>query len=235
LAATKTFFHLAQYDHVAAEALQLSVKDFGTGSKLQLDSAKLLVEERALSPYFVMEQLMFWDHQPQCKSDVLCFQGAVELPCPTNIMRYCCSRDGVPSDEVQCIQDALTGRPIPKKQFRSLQFAANVGDAFFGSTALDSRIQQPHESQVFKTQLCHPDSAVARRDVEQAKTAAWLAADEIVDQKQEESSKKNKPGRWLYLVRWRGGGEDTWEPRSNLSDELYNQWIHAPRKCPPRR
>lgn len=224
LAATKTFFHLAQYDHVAAEALQLSVKDFGTGSKLQLDSAKLLVEERALSPYFVMEQLMFWDHQPQRKSDVLCFQGAVELPCPTNIMRYCCSRDGVPSDEIQCIQDALTGRPIPKKQFRSLQFAANVGDAVFGSTALDSRIQQPHESHVFKTQLCHPvltDSAV---DQPAKQRNQWSQAERILAQRHVAGSSSIE-----YLVRWCATQPDSWEPRKNINDAMFHQWRHERR------
>jgi hypothetical protein len=65
LAATKTFFLLARYDRVKAEALQLSVEDFETAANLQLlDSANLLVKERELSPYFVLEQLMFWDHQP---------------------------------------------------------------------------------------------------------------------------------------------------------------------------
>jgi hypothetical protein len=65
LAATKTFCLLARYDRVKAEALQLSVEDFETAANLQLlDSANLLVKERELSPYFVLEQLMFWDHQP---------------------------------------------------------------------------------------------------------------------------------------------------------------------------
>ena len=53
LAATKTFFSMARYDRVQAEALQLSVEDVETGSILQLDSAKLLVKERELSPYFL--------------------------------------------------------------------------------------------------------------------------------------------------------------------------------------
>jgi hypothetical protein len=51
LAATKTFFLLARYDRVKAEALQLSVEDFETAANLQLlDSANLLVKERELSP-----------------------------------------------------------------------------------------------------------------------------------------------------------------------------------------
>jgi hypothetical protein len=178
-----------------------------------------------------MEQLMFWYHQPQRKSDVLCFHGAGELPCPTNILRCCSSGSGATPEEVQRNDELLAGAapPQPARRDRFHKFAPTLSDAFLGCAALGrSDIDQLNAADV-------KDSAVARRDVEQAKTAAWLAADEIVDQKQEESSKKNKPGRWLYLVRWRGGGEDTWEPRSNLSDELYNQWIHAPRKCPPRR
>jgi hypothetical protein len=170
LAATKTFFRLARYDRVKTEKLLLSVEDVETGTNLQLlDSTNLLVKERELSPYFVMEQLMFWDHQPQRKSDVLCFQGAVELPCPTNIMRFCMSVDGLPSEELQRIQDVLAGRFIPKKSrsiIPSLKFAANLADAFFGCTALDLTIRQLQESPVLKdcTQLCHTvltDSATA--------------------------------------------------------------------------
>ena len=221
LAATKKFFSLARYDRVQAEALQLSVEDVETGSKLQLDSAKLLVKERELSPYFVMEQLMFWDHQPQRKSDVLCFKGVVELPCPTNIMRCCCSVDGVPSEELQRIQDVLAGRFIPKKPPRiipSLKFAATVGDAVFGSTALDSRIQQLHKSQVFKTQLGHPvliDSAFDQPGNQ------WIQAEKILEQ-------RFVPGSTVleYLVRWCGNPPqpDSWEPRRNLNNELFTQW-----------
>ncbi len=151
LADTKTFFHLARYDCIKAEALQLSVEDVETGTNVQLpDPAKLFVNERELSPYFVMEQLMFWDRQPQSKSDVLCFQGAVELPCPTNIMRCCLTFGGLPSKELQRIQQLLAGRLIHTRHIRSLKFAANFGDAFFGSTALDLTICQldhPHQEQ----------------------------------------------------------------------------------------
>ncbi len=153
LADTKTFFHLARYDCVKAEALQISVEDVETGTNVQLpDPANMFVNERELSPYFVMEQLMFWDHQPQRKSDVLCFQGAVELPCPTNIMRCCMTVGGLPHEELQRIQQLLAGRLIHTRQahIRSLKFAANFGDAFFGSTALDLTIRQldyPHQEQ----------------------------------------------------------------------------------------
>jgi hypothetical protein len=122
-----------------------------------LDSANLLVKERELSPYFVMEQLMFWDHQPQRKSDVLNFQAcAVELPCPTNIMRCCMLDGGLPSEELQRIQELLGDRPIPhtRRFFRSLKFADNLGDAFFGSTALDLTILHPHQEQQQHTPPC---------------------------------------------------------------------------------
>ena len=229
LAATKTFFRLAQYNRVKAEALQLIVKDFETGSKLQLDSAKLLVEERELSPYFVMEQLMFWDHQPQRKSNVLCFQGAaVELPCPTDIMSRCMSVYGLPSEELQHIQDLLSGHFIPKKHFRSLQFAANVGDAFFGSTALDSRIQQPHESQVFKTQLCHPGLTDSAVDQPAKQRNQWSQAVKILEERRVAGSSK-KYEKYEYLVRWAETDPpqpDSWEPRKNISPALYKQWCH---------
>jgi hypothetical protein len=226
LAATKTFFLLARYDRVKAEALQLSVEDFETAANLQLlDSANLLVKERELSPYFVLEQLMFWDHQPQRKSDVLCFKGVVELPCPINIMRCCISVDGLPSEELQHIQDVLAGRFIPKKSLiiPSLKFAANVGEAFFGSTALDSRIQQLHESQVFKdcNQLCHPvltDSATGKLD---QPGNQWFQADKIIEQRRVPGSNALE-----YLVRWCGNPPqpDSWELRKNINDELFTQW-----------
>lgn len=221
LAATKRFFSLAQYDRVQAEAPQLSVEDIETGSKLKLESAKLLSKERELSPYFVMEQLMCWDHQPQRKSDVLCFQGVVELPCPVNIMSCCFNVGGVPSEDLQRIADVLAGRFIPKKPPRiiqSLKFAVNVGKAFLGCTALDSRIQQLHESQVFKTQLCHPvltDSALDQPGKQ------LIPADKILAQ-------RYKPGSTVleYLVRWRGNPPqpDSWQPRRNLNENLFDQW-----------
>ena len=222
MAATKRFFSLARYGRVKADALQLSVKDFGTGSKLQLDPADLLVNEREQSPYFVMEQLMFWDHQPQRKSDVLCFQGVVELPCPANIMRCCFTVGGVPSEELQRIADVLAGRFIPKKPPRiipSLKFADDVGKAFCGFTALDSRIQQLHESQVFKTQLCHPvltDSALDQPGKEQ-----WIPADKILQQRYVPGTKVLE-----YRVRWRGNPPqpDSWERRGNLNKILFDQW-----------
>ena len=219
-----------------ADALQLSAEDVETGANVQLPaSASLHVEEQQLPPHFVMEQLMFWYHQPQRKSDVLCFHGAGELPCPTNILRCCSSGSGATPKEVQHNDELLAGAapPQPARRFRLHKFAPTLSEAFLGCAALGRDIDQLNAADV-------KDSAVARRDVEQAKskkskTAAWLVADKIIEQKQEESSKKKKPGRLLYLVRWRGGGADTWEPRSNLSDELYNQWIHDRRPCPPRR
>ena len=249
LAATKTFFRLARYDRVEAEALQLSVEDVETGTNLQLlDSANLLVKERELSPYFVMEQLMFWDHQPQRKSDVLCFQGAVELPCPTNIMRCCMSVDGLPSDELQRIQELLAGRLIPHtRRIPSLKFAANLGDALFGCTALDLTIRQLQESPVLKdcTQLCHPvltDSATANASSKSELDGnhTWFEADRILEEKEMhcDTCPKNKRKRQativMYRVRWRGNPppSDSWEPRANLNDELFAQWSNEARRPP---
>ena len=168
---------------------------------------------------------MFWDHQPQRKSDVLCFKGVVELPCPTDIMRCCV--DGVPSEELQRIPDVLAGRFIPKKPPRiisSLKVAAEVGKAFFGSTALDSRIQQLHESQVFKTQLCHPvltDSAV---DQPAKQRNQWSQAEKILAQRHVAGSSSIE-----YLVRWCATQPDSWEPRKNINDAMFHQWRHERR------
>ena len=226
LAATKTFFRLAEYDRVKAEALQLSVEDVEIGAKRQvLDSAKLLVNERKLPPCFVMEQLMFWDHQPQRRSDVLCFQGAVELPCPTNIMRCCTSAGGLPSEDFQHIQDLLAGRFIQKKSriIPSLKFAANLADTFFGCTALDTTIRQLQESPVLKncTQLFHPvltDSATGKLD---QSGNQWFQADRILQQRRVAGSAALE-----YLVRWCGNPPqpDSWELRKNINDALFAQW-----------
>ena len=228
LAATKTFFLLARYDRVEAEALQLSVEDVETGTNLQLlDSANLLVKERELSPYFVMEQLMFWDHQPQRKSDVLCFQGAVELPCPTNIMRCCMRVDCLPSEELQRIQELFAGRLIPhNSRIPSLKFAANLADAFFGCTALDTTIRQLQESPVLKncTQLCHPvltDSAV---DQPAKQRNQWSQAEKILAQRHVAGSSSIE-----YLVRWCATQPDSWEPRKNINDAMFHQWRHERR------
>ncbi len=191
LAATKTFFRLAEYDRVKAEALQLSVEDVKTGSNLQVQDANLLVKERELSPYFVMEQLMFWDHQPQRKGDVLCFQGAVELPCPTNIMSCCMSADGLTSKDLQHIQELLAGRLIHTRRIPSLKFAANLADTLFGCTALDTTIRQLQESPVLKeyTQLlCQPvltDSATANASSKSELDGdhTWSEADRIPEEK----------------------------------------------------
>jgi hypothetical protein len=232
---TRTFYHLAKYDSVKTDALQLSAEDVETGANVQLPaSACLHVEEQQLPSHFVMEQLMFWYHQPQRKSDVLCFHGAGELPCPTNILRCCSSGVGASPEEVQRNIKLLAGAlpPQPARRVRLHQFAPSLSEAVLGCAALGRAIDQLNAADV-------KDIALARHDVEQAKPqktkpAAWLSADEIIDQRQEEGSKKKRPGM-LYLVRWRNGGEDTWEPRCNLSQELYNQWINAPQPCPPRR
>jgi hypothetical protein len=243
LAATKTFFLLAQYDRVEVDALQLSVEDFETAANLQLlDSSNLLVKERELSPYFVLEQLMFWDHQPQRKSDVLCFQGVVELPCPTNIMRCCMSVNDLNSKELQFIPDVLAGRFIPKKSCRisSLKFAANLCDAFFGCTALDSTIRQLKESNVCIgcTQLCHPvitdsttGNASSRSKVDG--NHQWFQADRIIGERRVPSKRKRGSTVVEYLVRWLGNPSphpDSWEPKKNLSRELFAQWSNELRQ-----
>jgi hypothetical protein len=170
-----------------------------------------------------MEQLMFWDHQPQRKSDVLCFQGVVELPCPANIMSCCFNVGGVPSEELQQIADVLAGRFIPKKHphiIPSLKFAGDVGKAFLGCTALDSRIQQLHESQVFKTQLCHPVLTGSALDQPEKD---FLPAEKILAQRYVTGTSVLE-----YLVRWPGNPPqpDSWEPRKNLSESLFDQWRH---------
>ena len=222
LADTKDFWVMTQYASVKTQALQLSAEDVETGANLQLPTTACLdVEEQELPPQFALEQLMFWFHQPQRKSDVLCFQGVVELPCPVNIMSCCFNVGGVPSEDLQRIADVLAGRFIPKKPPRiipSLKFAVDVGKAFLGCTALDSRIQQLHESQVFKTQLCHPvltDSALDQPGKQ------LIPADKILAQ-------RYKPGSTVleYLVRWRGNPPqpDSWQPRRNLNENLFDQW-----------
>ncbi len=76
LAATETFYRLAKYESVKSDALQLSAADVETGANVQRpDSASLYVELQSLSPTFVLEQLMFWFHQPQRKIDVLTLSG----------------------------------------------------------------------------------------------------------------------------------------------------------------
>jgi hypothetical protein len=168
---------------------------------------------------------MFWDHQPQRRSDVLCFQGAVELPCPTNIMRCCMSADGLPSEELQRIQELFAGRLIPhNSRIPSLKFAANLADAFFGCTALDTTIRQLQESPVLKncTQLfCQPvltDSATGKLD--QAGNQ-WFQADRILKERRVAGS-----AALQYLVRWCGTPPqpDSWELKKNINDALFAQW-----------
>ncbi len=245
MATTKTFFLLARYDRVKVEALQLSIEDVETGTNLQLlDSANLRVEERELSPYFVMEQLMFWDHQPQRKSDVLCFHGVVELPCPTNIMRCCISVDGISSEELVRIQELLSGHFIPHhtRRVRSLQFASNLGDTFIGCTALDLTIRRLQEA---CSQICRPvstdsESANSSSKIELDGNHSWFEADKIVAEKKVHCNAfpKNKRTRQktevLYRVRWRGNPPqpDSWVPRSNINQELFAQWINEARQPP---
>ena len=101
LVATKTFYLLAKYESVQSDALQLSAEDVEAGANVQLpDLACLYVEQQTLSPTFVLEQLMFWFHQPQRKIDVLTLSGAGELPCPTNVLR-CCMGNGLSAEEQQ--------------------------------------------------------------------------------------------------------------------------------------
>ena len=139
LAVTKTFWVMAKYHSVTTEALQLSADDVETGANLQLPTtACLRVEEQDVPPHFVLEQLMFWFHQPQRKSDVLCLHGAGELPCPMNILR-CCAGDGVSVEELARHRDVLMGsRMQPSRRLRLHRFAATLGEAVLGCSALDS-------------------------------------------------------------------------------------------------
>jgi hypothetical protein len=238
LADTKTFYLLSRYDTVETDALQLSAEDVETGANVQLPaSACLRVEEQLLPPHFVLSQLMFWYHQPARKSDVLCLHGAGELPCPTNILRCCCTGAGASLEELHRNQELLLGTAVqqPTRRLRLHQFATNLSEAFLGCTALGNTIQQLQASSITGIKNC----ASVRPDVAQPplssasaagsseREATWFEADQIIAERQVPCA-KGKRNATMYLVRWRGHPPppDSWEPRANLSPELFNQWIN---------
>ncbi len=238
LADTKTFYLLSKYDDVKTEALQLSAEDVETGANVQLPaSACLRVEEQLLPPHFVLGQLLFWYHQPQRKSDVLCLHGAGELPCPTNILRCCCTGVGLSIEEQQRNQELLSGTavPLPARRLRVHQFASNISDAFIGCTALGNAVQQLQATGITGTK----HSTNTRPHVEQPcltspiapgdneTVVPWFEAEQILAEKQVPLFNK-KRNVMLYLVRWRGHPPpaDSWEPKENLSPELFNEWVN---------
>ena len=134
---------MTQYASVKTQALQLSAEDVETGANLQLPTTACLdVEEQELPPQFALEQLMFWFHQPQRKSDILCLHGAGELPCPTHVLRSCIGVS-ISSDDIARHEEMLRGMytPHPSRRLRMHQFASSVDEALLASTALDAAIQ----------------------------------------------------------------------------------------------
>jgi hypothetical protein len=254
LAATKTFYLLAKYDSVKSDALQLSAEDVETGANVQLPtSACLYVEQQTLSPTFVLEQLMFWFHQPQRKIDVLTLSGAGELPCPTNVLR-CCMGAGLSAEEHQRHQDLLAGfTPPPScRRIRLHQFATCLSKAFIGCAALCHSMKELQDAASFKgpNLLLCPNQATSvseragaivcstvcdSHQIPARKT--WHDAEQILEQKEEEIFKKRKRSvKVLYLVRWRGEPRTTsWEPKCNINAELFAEWTNSHRDSPAFR
>ena len=256
LAATETFYLLAKYDSVQSDALLLSAEDVETGANVQLPtSACLYVEQQTLSPTFVLEQLMFWFHQPQRKIDVLTLSGAGELPCPTNVLR-CCMGAGLSAEEQQRHQDLLAGfAPPPScRRIRLHQFATCLSKAFIGCAALCRSMKELQEATSFKGPnllLCHNQAtsmseraraivcstALDSSQIPAQKT--WHDAEQILDQKEEATfnKKRKRSVKVLYLVRWRGEpcSAASWEPKCNINAELFAEWTNSHRKSPAFR
>jgi hypothetical protein len=245
LAATETFYLLAKYDSVQSDALQLSAEDVEIGANVQLPtSASLYVEQQTLSPTFVLEQLMFWFHQPQRKIDVLTLSGAGELPCPTNVLR-CCMGAGLSAKEQQRHQDLLAGfAPPPSRPDRMHQFATCLSKAFIGCAALCRSMKELQEATLFKgpnLPLCHKQATSTSERA--SKTSDWLPAEKILDEKEEETfnKKRKRSVKVLYLVQWRGEpcSAPSWEPKRNINAELFAEWtsykrIKTRHEEPPR-
>jgi hypothetical protein len=215
-----------------------------TGANVQLPtSACLRVEEQTLPSTFVLEQLMFWFHQPRRKNDVVCLGGAGELPCPTNVLR-CCIGAGISPEELQRHQELLSGITAPpcSRRFRLHQFAATLSKAFIGCSALCISMKELEQADVYKDSavLCLPNdlasvcttlaSSAAQPDVHHS----WYEAEDIIAERQQpcnQSSKKRKRQVTvtMYLVRWRGKPcpADSWEPKSNINAELLAQWVNS--------
>jgi hypothetical protein len=225
---------LAKYDSVTTEALQLSAEDVETGANVQLPaSACLRVGERTLSPTFVLEQLMFWFHQPQRKNDVLRLRGAGELPCPTNVLR-CCVGAGVTPEELEHHQELLAGMvPLSSARRSRLHvFAATLSEAFIGCAALCKSMKNlqcgvcykqcvvPHRvDEGYSAPLGAHASAAGQPDA----SGQWYKAERIIAEKRVSLKRKRQ---MMYLVRWRGcqPSQDSWEPRANLNEELFTEW-----------
>ncbi len=229
LAATKTFYLLAKYDSVQSDALQLSAEDVETGANVQLPtSACLYVEQQTLSPTFVLEQLMFWFHQPQRKIDVLTLSGAGELPCPTNVLR-CCMGAGLSAEEQQRHQHLLAGfAPPPScRRIRLHQFATCLSKAFIGCAALCRSMKELQEATLFK----EPNLPLRRKQATSTSKGDWLPAEKILDQKEEATfnKKRKRSVKVLYLVQWRGEPRSaaSWEPKCNINAELFAEWTSS--------
>ena len=150
LAATKTFYRLAKYESVKSDALQLSAADVETGTNVQrLDSAGLYVEQQTLSPTFVLEQLMFWFHQPQRKIDVLTLSGAGELPCPTNVLSCCMDA----AAKQRRHQDLLELISPPSSCRHMHKYATCTSKAFIGCAALCISMKELHNCSLPPTPL----------------------------------------------------------------------------------
>lgn len=238
LAATETFYHLAKYDSVQSDALQLSAEDVETGAKVQLpSSACLYVEQQTLSPTFVLEQLMFWFHQPQRKIDVLTLSGAGELPCPTDVLR-CCMGAGLSDEDQKRHQDLLAGfAPPPSCRRNQLhQFAAELSKAFIGCAALCRSMKELQEATSFKwpapTLLLRHNQATSMAKCASKRVrdspSEWRPAEKIIAQKEEATfnKKRKRSVKVLYLVQWRDQplSEATWEPKCNINAELFAEW-----------
>jgi hypothetical protein len=260
LAATKTFWVMTQYASVTTEALQLSADDVETGANLQLPTtACLRVEEQEVPPQFVLEQLMFWFHQPQRKSDVLCVHGAGELPCPTHILRCC--KGTISIQDLARHRDVLMGLNVkPSRQFTLHKFAATVDTAVLGCSALDTAVKagrspgtrrpkpfvqslvlqpcpevQASNKRLRAESLSRLQNACSHSDAGAARE--WFNAEKIVAEKKEKVLQAGNKGSerevTLYLVRRRGESpsKDEWVRKSDINSVLYSQWINEARSA----
>ena len=203
--------------------------------------ACLRVEERTLSPTFVLEQLMFWFHQPQRKNDVLRLQGAGELPCPTNVLRCCVGAGLVPKPkELKCHRELLAGMVHLSNSCHLHVFAARLSEAFIGCAALCESMKNLQSGVSYK-QCVVPHrvdegySAPLGPADQTPANGQWYQAERIIEEREQPRfSNKNKrqATETMYLVRWRQNNgsprpEDSWEPKANLNDVLYNEWVSS--------
>jgi hypothetical protein len=182
---------------------------------------------------------MFWFHQPQRKNDVLRLRGAGELPCPTNVLR-CCVGAGVTPEELERHRELLAGMvPLSSARRSRLHvFAAKLSEAFIGCAALCESMKNLQSGVCYKQCVVPhrvdegfsaPLGAHASAADQPNASRPWYQAETIIAEREQpgfSNKRKRHASVTMYLVRWRGGGEDTWEPRSNLGKELWKEYIH---------